>query len=87
MIEGIPLVQVSASALLTLVVLMILTGRLVPRRTLDDTAADRDHWRRAAEERSAQITRLLTATDTSTRALEALADVTGAQETSHDAPH
>jgi len=34
-------------ALLTLVILLILTGRLVPRRTHEDTLADRDNWRSA----------------------------------------
>ncbi len=36
-----------AVALLTLVVLLVLTGRLVPRRTHEDTIADRDNWRAA----------------------------------------
>lgn len=36
-----------AVALLALVVLLILTGRLVPRRTHEDALADRDNWRRA----------------------------------------
>lgn len=36
-----------AVALLTLVVLFILTGRLVPRKTHEDTLADRDNWRQA----------------------------------------
>ncbi|MGW1389455.1 hypothetical protein [Streptomyces griseoluteus] len=34
-------------ALLTLVVLLILTGRLVPRRTHEDALSDRDTWRTA----------------------------------------
>lgn len=33
--------------LLTLVVLLILTGRLIPRRTHEDVLADRDNWRQA----------------------------------------
>jgi hypothetical protein len=33
--------------LLTLVILFILTGRLVPRRTHEDALADRDNWRQA----------------------------------------
>lgn len=36
-----------AAALLVLVVLFILTGRLVPRRTHEDILADRDNWRQA----------------------------------------
>lgn len=34
-------------ALLTLVILLILTGRLVPRRTHEDVLTDRDNWRQA----------------------------------------
>jgi hypothetical protein len=34
-------------ALLTLVILLVLTGRLVPRRTHEDALADRDNWRQA----------------------------------------
>lgn len=44
---GIDIAQGGAVALLTLVVLMVLTGRLVPRRTHEDTLADRDNWRTA----------------------------------------
>ncbi|MEV5347214.1 hypothetical protein [Streptomyces achromogenes] len=34
-------------AILTLVILFILTGRLVPRKTHEDALADRDRWREA----------------------------------------
>ncbi|MER5584132.1 hypothetical protein ABT090_21170 [Streptomyces asoensis] len=36
-----------AVGLLVLVVLLILTGRLVPRRTHEDVLADRERWRQA----------------------------------------
>lgn len=36
-----------AAALLVLVILLILTGRLVPRRTHEDALSDRDNWRQA----------------------------------------
>ncbi len=36
-----------AAALLVLVVLLILTGRLIPRRTHEDVLADRERWRQA----------------------------------------
>jgi hypothetical protein len=36
-----------AVTLLVVVVLLILTGRLVPRRTHEDAIADRDNWRQA----------------------------------------
>jgi hypothetical protein len=39
--------DVGLGALLTLVILLILTGRLIPRRTHEDVLADRDNWRQA----------------------------------------
>ncbi|MFM9703579.1 hypothetical protein [Streptomyces galilaeus] len=44
---GINPTDAGAVALLTLVVLFILTGRLIPRRTHEDALADRDNWRKA----------------------------------------
>lgn len=38
---------VGLGALLTLVVLLILTGRLIPRRTHEDALRERDTWRQA----------------------------------------
>lgn len=52
-IFGINAGNAGAVALLTLVVLLILTGRLVPRRTHEDTLADRDTWRKAFMESEA----------------------------------
>jgi hypothetical protein len=46
-IFGIQASDAGLGALLTLVILLILTGRLVPRRTHEDTLADRDNWRQA----------------------------------------
>lgn len=51
-IFGINPIQGGAAALLALVVLFILTGRLVPRSVLRDTQADRDYWRAAHTEES-----------------------------------
>ncbi|GGP66992.1 MULTISPECIES: hypothetical protein [Streptomyces] len=39
--------DLGAAALLVVVVLMVLTGRLVPRRTYDDLKEDRNDWRTA----------------------------------------
>lgn len=39
--------DVGLGALLTIVVLLILRGGLVPRRTHEDVIADRDNWRQA----------------------------------------
>jgi hypothetical protein len=36
-----------AVTLLVVVVLLVLTGRLVPRKTHEDALADRDNWRQA----------------------------------------
>jgi hypothetical protein len=49
-IPGSVLVQGGATAVLILVVLAIVTGRLIPRRSLEDVRADRDA--RLAEERA-----------------------------------
>ncbi|MEU5660063.1 hypothetical protein ABZ802_31260 [Streptomyces sp. NPDC047737] len=76
---GINITQGGAVALLTLVVLMVLTGRLVPRRTYDDLLKERDTWREAhtvsesarTSER-AQTQELLELSRTSAHALQAL---------------
>ncbi|MBS2962588.1 hypothetical protein KGA66_05985 [Actinocrinis puniceicyclus] len=46
---GISLWQASAGSLLAIVVLLILTGRLVPYRMLRDARAEADRWRSAYE--------------------------------------
>lgn len=43
------LTQVTASALLALVVVMILRGLIVPKVRLDEARQDRDAWRKAYE--------------------------------------
>jgi hypothetical protein len=72
-----PIGQLGAGALVTLVVLLILSGRLVTRRQLQDTQADRDYWR-TAHDTQQQITlkqgmsmeRLLVLSETSAHALQ-----------------
>lgn len=49
MLDGLPIGQISAGALVAVVVLLILTGRLVTRRQLLDAQADRDKWRESAD--------------------------------------
>lgn len=49
-LAGLPIGQFSAGALVGLVVLLILIGRLVPRQSLMDMREDRDKWRGTAEE-------------------------------------
>ncbi|MET9222304.1 hypothetical protein ABZX65_26560 [Streptomyces sp. NPDC003300] len=46
---GVSVAQGGAVGLLALVVLMVLTGRLVPRRTYDDLLRERDTWRETAQ--------------------------------------
>jgi hypothetical protein len=46
-IFGINAGDAGLGALLTLVILLILTGKLVPRRTHEDVITDRDNWRQA----------------------------------------
>lgn len=50
LLTGLPLGQISAASLVALIVLLILTGRLVPRQQLLDAQADRDKWRTSAED-------------------------------------
>ncbi len=44
---GVNPTDAGAVTLLVVVVLLILTGRLIPRRTHEDVLADRDQWRQA----------------------------------------
>ena len=50
MIEGIPIIDVGATALLTVVFLAVLTDRLVWHKRLRAAEAERDEWRRMALE-------------------------------------
>jgi len=57
MIEGIPLTNLTAPALLGIAILLLLTGRIVPRSTLMDKIKEADRWRAAYEaEREARST-------------------------------
>ena len=51
--SSLPVGQLSAGALVAVIVLAILRGRLVPRQQLLDVQADRDKWREAAEKSQA----------------------------------
>lgn len=44
---GIPAGSIGATGILAIVVLLVLMGKLVPRRTLEDTLKERDDWRAA----------------------------------------
>jgi hypothetical protein len=76
---GINPVEGGAWALVTIAVLMVLTGRLIPRRTYDDMVADRDNWRQAfhaSEEvrrmQDKQVEQLLTVAEVGGRIINAL---------------
>lgn len=57
MIDGIPIASLTPSFLLGIAVLMLLTGRLVPRATLQDKAKEAEEWKQAYElERTARTT-------------------------------
>lgn len=57
-LSGIPIGQFSAGALVALVVLLILVGRLVPRQSLLDMREDRDKWRQTADDWQKAATQL-----------------------------
>jgi hypothetical protein len=48
-LDALPITGLSIGTLLTLVFLMVMRGDLVPRRTHEETRADRDTWRKAWE--------------------------------------
>lgn len=55
--DGVPLVGLSAPALLGFGFLLLMTGRLVPKKTLDRAEAVADKWQEAYEkEREARVT-------------------------------
>lgn len=65
MFEGIPVVQLTPPVLLGIAILMLLTGRLIPRFTYQEKVKEADLWRQAYEaERSAR-----TVSDAQTREL------------------
>jgi hypothetical protein len=81
MFEALSFSDVGATGLVTIVVVLILLGRLVPRRHLEDVREDAAHWRKAAElteaaraEEAAQTRQLLEASDMHTRLLESIRD-------------
>lgn len=55
--------NIGAGALVTLFVLLVLFGRLVPRQTLKDVQKERDTWRSSALTSSIQVERLVSKDD------------------------
>lgn len=71
------IVQVGPTGLLALVVLMILTGLLVPRRTHKDVLADRDMWREVAQNAMRQNQELLTGARVAHEVIKVLPEAAG----------
>jgi hypothetical protein len=57
-IIGIPVSALAPSALAGLAVLLVLTGRLIPKRTHDEVTHDRDEWRAESRVKDQQILEL-----------------------------
>lgn len=68
--------QGGAVGLLGLVVLLILSGRLIPRRVYQDLERDRDHWRNAAMKAIGHADQLLPAAQITTEMMTAMAAAT-----------
>jgi len=74
MLDGIHVIDLTPSVLLGVTVLLLLTGRLIPRTTLTDKAAESERWRLAYEkEREARA-----ASDAQTQELLEVAHLTHA---------
>jgi hypothetical protein len=57
-IIGIPVSALAPSAIAGLAVLLVLTGRLIPKRTHDEATHDRDEWRAESRVKDQQILEL-----------------------------
>jgi len=84
MLDGVSLIGLTPAGLLLITVLMILTGRLVPKSTYQDKGKEADQWRQAYElERvarsaaDAQNRELLEVAKTSAGFLKAVSEHTG----------
>ena len=69
---GIGWADLGATGLLIITILMIFTGRLVPKRYFDLLAEDRDLWRTAATKLLEQNEKLLEKDDVSISTLRAI---------------
>lgn len=54
-VDSFYIVNLAPSTILGLVVLMVYTGRLIPRRTYDDLLDDRNKWREACQMQGKQL--------------------------------
>lgn len=81
MIDGIPIAELTERGVLLIVVLLILTGRLVPRSSLKDERQDTERWRVAHEvsetaraAQSEQIRELLTQSEMTVALLKSITE-------------
>ena len=72
LVTAIPWGDVGPTGLLTLTVLAIIQGWLVPRRTYDALVADRDYWRSTATEQATTVAELTEVSRAAVAALDAL---------------
>lgn len=49
LLSGLPIGNLGAGGIVVLIVLLVLTGRLVPRQQMIDLRADRDKWQDSSE--------------------------------------
>lgn len=84
MLEGIPVAALGPSALLGIAILLLLTGRLVPKATLDAKNEEVRIWRETAEKEregratsDAQTRELLELAKTTNKIVEAIAVASG----------
>lgn len=75
-IPGDWIVQGGAVGLLALVVLLILTGRLIPRAMYKELAEDRDYWRQVALKAGEQVEDLRVYGKITTDVVRHLGDIT-----------
>ena len=81
-LDGLPISwpTLTAGSLLGLCVLLILTGRLVPRSVVKDLQADRDAWKTAALQTMAQNGKLMVGAQVASDVLKSLPAATRAPE-------
>lgn len=72
LLSQIPWGDVGPTGLLTLTVLAIIQGWLVPRRTYDALVADRDYWRSTATEQAKTVAEMTEVSRAAVAALDAL---------------
>lgn len=73
-LSTLPLVQIGWGSIVTLVILLIIRGDLIPRKMHAEIVADRDRWRSIAEQLTQQNSQLIGSTRLSVVAMQEIAD-------------